>query len=106
MDEARTRGMRGEVAGAEQPVLLAGHREEHERSPQADARFAQPPRDLEERGRARRVVHGAVVDGVAVHRFAAPDVIEVCAEHHVLAGQLAVRAAQNPDHVVGSQRSH
>ena len=88
--------MRGEVAGPEQPVFLGGDREEHDRPPQMDARLVQPARDVEERRRPGRVVHRPVVNAVAVDRFAAPEVIEVRAEHEVLARQLRVRSGRMP----------
>ena len=101
-DDARARhgGMRGEVARAEQPFLLAGHRDEQDRPRRLRARLVQRRRDLEDRRDARRVVHRAVVDRVAVDRAADAEMIEVRRHDDELVAPLRIRAAQDAGDVL------
>ena len=89
--------MRDVIARAEQAALLRAMEDEERR---ALARLLHPrARDREQRDARRRVVVGAVPDGVAGHRVAHAVVILVRAEEDVLVAQLRIRAAHHADDV-------
>ena len=66
-----------EVVGAEESPLLGGHEQEQDGAPRRRRQRRIGARDLEHDRDARGVVVRAVVDVVAVHRDAAPEVIHV-----------------------------
>ena len=80
----RYHGMRRVVFRSPQPGLLRGHREENRRAPRLLFQSRPGPRNLEQDGAARRIIHRAVIDRVAVHWSADPQVVPVRAEHHRL----------------------
>jgi hypothetical protein len=62
-------------------------------------------RDVQQRGHAGGVIHGAVVNRIAVDRFADAHVIEVRGEHDVLVLERRIGAWPYSDHVLRLQLS-
>ena len=71
------RRMAREVVGAEQPALLGRHEQEQDGAPRPRRQRRIGARHVEHDRDARGVVVRAVVDIVAVHRHAAPEVVHV-----------------------------
>ncbi len=92
--------MRGEVKRAELAFLLARHRDEQNRSLRLRGRAMERIGHFEDRRDARRVVHRAVVDRVAVDRAADTEVIEVRGQHDVFVAQSRIAAAQDAGDVL------
>ena len=96
--------MRGEVARAEQALLFGGHRHEQHRALRPLRPLRQRRGRLDQRGDARRVVHRAVVDAVAVDRAADAEVIEMRRQHDVFVAQRRIAAGQHAGDVVRLDR--
>ena len=103
----RHRAVLDEVRRAEQTFFLAGEVREDDRA--SRRRRGEQPRELEDRGGARRVVVGAAAHGVArlgIERALGgrAEVIEVRADHDVLTAQRRVAARQHGEDVLRRQR--
>ena len=72
----RDGGMRGEIAGAEKAFFFRGDQNKEERAAQLFGMGFEAGGDVQEDGTARGVVHGAVVDAVAVDGLADAEVVE------------------------------
>ena len=89
--------MLDEIRGAEQPFFLAGEVREDDRATRRSG--GEQTRELEHGGGARRVVVGAATNGafrVGIERAFGrrAEVIEVRADHDVLAAQRGIAAGQ------------
>ena len=91
--------MAREVVGAEQPALLGGDEQEQDRAPRPGRQRRIGARDVEHDRHARGVVVRAVVDVVAVHRHAAPEVIHVGDVDDVFVLERRVAALEARDEV-------
>ena len=92
-----------EIARPQQAFLLGGHGDKHDR-PLRCTRSRGGRSRLDQRGNARRVVHGAVVDAVTANRLAYPHMVDVCGYRDVLIPEGRIAAAQHPHDVVGLDR--
>src|ERR1035437_10185401 len=108
---------RREIPRAEFALLLRRHRQEHDRPLGLGAALLHDTRHLQNRRDSRRVVHGAVIDRVAIDRASHAHVIQVRRHDDVLVLQFRIRPRQHPHHVgrfqrfalhrrLGAQRSH
>src|SRR5271157_2361995 len=79
----RDRGMSGEVLGAEQALFFAGDEDKENGAAQGFGIFLEAGGHVEQQGAAGAVVHGSVINAVAVDGFSNPDVIKVGGEHNV-----------------------
>ena len=91
--------MSGKVLGAEQAFFFAGDQDKEDRAPQFFRIFLEAGSHVEDEGAAGAVVHGSVVNAVAVDGFSDADVIEVGGEHHVFIFQSGIAAGQFGDEV-------
>ena len=82
---------------AEQAAFFATHRQEEHRAPESAARGGFG--DRQESRRARRVVVGAVADGVAVYGAAHTDVVEMGNDDDVLVRESRIDARHDADNV-------
>src|SRR2546425_2482582 len=92
--------MRGEVMGAEQALFLARHRNEQYRTFELHASLVQRLGCLEKGSNSGSVVHGSVVDVIALHCLAAAEMIEMGREYDELAAQLGIGSGINRGHVL------
>src|ERR1022692_4845244 len=110
-------GPQGEVSRAEFALLFGRYRKEEDGALWFGAALLHDAGDLEDRGDSRSVVHGAVVNGVAIDGASDAEVIEVRGHDDVLFLQLRVRPRQNTRHIgrlenfalhgrAGTQRAH
>ena len=91
-------GFGGEVLRAELAHLFSRKRNEEYRSLGTRTSDEQLS-DLDDRGDAGRVVHGAVVDGIAIDRTAHAEVVQMRGDDDVLMLELAVGALKLADDV-------
>ena len=80
----RIERMRGVVLGAEQPFLLGGHGQEQDRSLGGRLDLGKRVGDFEDRGDARGVVRGPIVDLITLEGRVAPQVVPVGGIDHRL----------------------
>jgi len=82
-------GMRGEIARAQFALFFRRDREENHRALQLELTLLEQARHFDDGGDSRSVVHGAVIDAVAVHRAAHADVVQMRREDDIFVLQLA-----------------
>ena len=88
----RDRRMLAEVTRAQQARLLRSRGQEDRGAPRLLRQRGPGARDLQQHAAAGRVIHRAVINRVAIHRFADAQVIPVRVEHHCFGFQLRVAA--------------
>jgi hypothetical protein len=94
-------GQLGVVVGAEEPLLLAGHRHEDDRG--VEVSCGHHARELEHGGHSRRVIVGAGRVTRGVERVAAARVV-VTAHHVITIGGLGLGPVQSRDDVGDRRR--
>ena len=92
--------MLGKILGSQQSLLLARHPHQQQGALELRVRFLQRAGDIEQQRAARAIVHGAVVDAIAIDRFANADMIDVRGQHNVFILELGI-ASGDPGHDVG-----
>ena len=100
MELLRHGGIGGEVLRSEQTLFFRGDEDEQHRALQLGLRMLQRVGDVEHQRRSRAVVHGAVVNAIAIDGLADAEVVHVGREHDVLVLQLGIGAGQLGNDVV------
>src|SRR5208282_5300156 len=95
----RDRGMSGEILRAEQTLFFSGDQDQENRTAQFGRILLEACGHIQCQGAAGAVVHGSVVNAVAVDGFSDADVIEVGGEHYVFIFKSGIAALEFGDEV-------
>ena len=94
-------GMRSEVTRAEEALFLGSDENKKKRAAELFGMGFEVGRDVEKDGASARVVHGAVVEAVAVHGFADADVVEMRREDDEFVFEDRIGAGKFSDEIGG-----
>ena len=90
-----------EVPRTQLSLLFAGHRQKDDGALRFHLPRFQRPRDLDQRGNTRGVVHCAVENAVAVHLFAHAQMVEMSRKNDAFVLQQAIRTRPDPHNIAG-----
>ena len=89
----------GKIIGALQALLFAGDDEKHDGAARRLRQAGEGAGQLEHAGDSARVVGGAVVDAIAIHRLADAEVVEMRGVENVLIAQRRIGAGEDGNQI-------
>src|ERR1017187_8016672 len=93
--------MVGKILGAEQAFLFACNPQKEDGTLRTSVRAMQRVGDVKQQRRSGAVVHGAVVNAIAIDGLANSEVVDVRGQNNIFVLELRIGARQPGDDVVG-----